>query len=104
MSSFKGYVYVVISGIALLAAAVFLALQWDIAKLTAGFSVYGSPREGVPTIYVMLGSAVGGLLVYWMCRMMVRGVRILWKVRGEQGRAAEAPSQRVRAGSERQNP
>ena len=86
MSSFKGYVFVMVSGIVLLAAVVFLALQWDVGKLTAKFSVYGSPQEGVATIYVMLGSAAGGVLVYWMCRLMIRGARILRKVRRDQGR------------------
>lgn len=87
MGGFKGYLYVVVSGLVLLAAAIFVAAQWDTGndKLQCGFSVYGSP-DSRPTIYVILASAVGGVLVYWMCRLMVRGVRTLRKARRDQSR------------------
>ena len=83
MKTFKAYVYVIVSGLVLLAAAVFLALQWDLRRTRSTFSAYG-PDRTVPTVYLVVGSAVGGIVVYWMCRLMVRGARVLWDQRREK--------------------
>ena len=77
MDSFKGYVYVVFSSAVMLAATVFTALQWG-GQST--FSAYG-PDVTTRTIWLVLGSAGGGVVVYGMGRIMIRGVRILWKLR-----------------------
>jgi len=98
MNNFKGYILVIVGGSALLAAATFTALQWG-GRST--FSAYG-PDVTTRTVWLVLGSAAGGLLVYWMGRMMIRGVRILWKVRREQQRAlAEARHAQRKVGAER---
>ena len=92
MNNVRGWAYVIVSGLVLLAAAAFLALQWDRTALRSTFSAYG-PQRTVPTLYFALGSAAGGLLVYWMLRLMVRGVRLLRRARRQRPlrEAAEAP-------------
>jgi len=77
MESFKGTVYVIFSGSALLAATVFVALQWG-GRST--FSAFG-PDKTTRTIWLVLGSAAGGVVLYGMVRILTRGVRILRKVR-----------------------
>jgi hypothetical protein len=83
MKTLRGYLYVIGGGLALLAAAAFVALQWDFNKASSTFSAYG-PDRTVPTLYIVLGSAAGGIVVYWMSRLTARGVGILWQGRREQ--------------------
>jgi hypothetical protein len=85
MRSLKAYFYVIVSGAGLLATAVFLALQWDLDRTRSTFSAFG-PDRTVPTIYLIVGSGVGGLIVYGLCRLMIRGVLILWELRRQQDR------------------
>jgi uncharacterized membrane protein YdjX (TVP38/TMEM64 family) len=80
----KAYVYVIVSGVVLLAEVVFAALQWG---STSRFSAYG-PEVPTRTIYLVLGSAGGGVLAYWMCRVLARGTAILWRARRERQRIA----------------
>jgi len=95
MEKLKAYVYVIVSGLGLLAAVVFAALQWGNQST---FSAYG-PTVSVRTIWLVLASAAGGLAFYWLCRLLARGGRILWRLRGEQARiAAEVQRQEKRAG------
>ena len=77
LAHFKGTVYVLVSGLILLAAAIFVALQWGGQSVVSAFG----PDVSVRTTYLVLGSAAGGVLAYWMARLMVRGVGILRKAR-----------------------
>ena len=88
MEKFKGYIYTIFSGVLLGIAGVFTALQW---ANTSHISVFGKELD-VSTSWLVLGSAAGGLLAYWLIRMLAHGARILLKVRAAK-----------RAG-ERQNP
>ena len=77
MENFKGYVYTIFSGLLLLIALIFTALQWgNYGDVTA----FG-PSVKVRTIWLVLASAVGGVLAYWLIRLLAHGARILWKVR-----------------------
>ena len=81
----KGYVLVVPIGIVLLATVVLVVLQWGNA---ASFSLYGrnlTPHTeggktvgGVNTALLMVLSAVGGLVVVWLCKVFVYGLRAVW--------------------------
>ena len=82
MNLLKAYVYVIVSGVVLLAGLVFVALQWG---STSRFSAYG-PEVPTRTIFLVLGSAAGGVLAYWMFRLLARGAAILWKARRERQR------------------
>jgi len=62
--------------VVLVAAAVFLILQWDFQTMRCEFSVYGAPRNA-PTLYVMLLSAAGGLLLYGCIRLVIHGTVLL---------------------------
>jgi len=77
MDNFKGYVYTIFSGVLLGIAVIFTALQWgNYSDITA----FG-PLVRVPTIWLVLASAVGGLLAYWLIRLLANGAAILLKVR-----------------------
>ena len=77
MENIKGYVYTIFSGVLLGIALVFAALQW---ANTSHISVFGKELD-VSTSWLVLGSAAGGLLAYWLVRLLARGARILLKVR-----------------------
>jgi len=85
MENFKGYVYTIFSGLLLAAALVFTLLQWG-SKST--FSLFGKPVENVVTFWIVLFSAVGGIVVLYLVRLFVRGVRLLHKVRSAERLAA----------------
>ncbi len=77
MENFKGYVYTIFSGLLLGIAAIFTALQWgNYGDITA----FG-PSVKVRVIWLVLASAVGGVLSYWLIRLLAHGAAILWKVR-----------------------
>jgi uncharacterized integral membrane protein len=73
---FKAYLYITVSLVLLVATAVFLVLQWDVKTLTCRFTFYGSPREA-PAVVVMLVSAVAGFVLYFVLRLMGRGIVLL---------------------------
>jgi hypothetical protein len=77
MENFKGYVYTIFSGLGLLIALIFVALQWG---GQSKFSAFG-PEVTTRTIWLVLASAGGGVVAFWLMRLLARGVRILWKVR-----------------------
>ena len=81
MENFKGYVYTIFSGLGLLVALIFVALQWGGKSEISAFG----PGVEAQTIWVVLASAVGGVVAFWLIRLLARGVRILWKVRRRQG-------------------
>ena len=90
-SSVKGYVLVVFSGLAILAAVLLLVLQWG---NRSAFSLYGKnygqnpPDGGVNTALLMLLSAAGGLVMAGLIWILFRGARAIRK-----GRRAEAQEQ-----------
>ncbi len=86
--NFKGYVYTIFSGVLLGIAVIFTALQWGNDSTITAFG----PEVHVRTVWLVLASAVGGLLAYWLIRLLSNGVAILLKVRA------------ARRANERQNP
>ena len=92
----KGYVLVVFSGLVILAAVVEVVLQW---AHVSQFSLYGYPYDiivvdgkmqgGTNTALLMIGSAVGGVVILAMCIIMFKGI---WALR-RGFREAEKPSQ-----------
>lgn len=97
----KGTVLVVVSGAVILAAGVLIVLQWG---NPAEFSLYGknysirfqedgkTATEGVNTGLLMLCSAAGGVLVFWMTKVLLGGIGALRKAskESETREAAEA--------------
>ena len=80
MENFKGYVYTIFSGLGLLAALIFVALQWGGVSEVSAFGPEVKPR----TIWLVLASAVGGVVAFWLIRLLARGVGILWKARRQR--------------------
>lgn len=84
MNLMKAYLYVIVSGVVLVAAAAFAALQWgSVSK----FSAFG-PEVPTRTVYLVLASACGGVLCLWMCRLLARGAGILWRARRQRSQIA----------------
>jgi len=77
MENFKGYVYTIFSGLGLLVALIFVSLQWGGQSQLSAFG----PEITTRTIWLVLASASGGVVAFWLIRLLARGVRILWKVR-----------------------
>ncbi len=82
MSILKAYFYVVIGGLAVVAGVAFTALQWG---THSRFSAFG-PEMRMRTAYFVVLCAVGGMVVYWMVRLLVRGAAILIEERRRERR------------------
>ena len=78
---FKGYVQVVLSGLVIFAATVLVILQWG---NHAKFSLYGKNVPQANTAILMLTSAAGGLALWFLAKMMIRGVGTLRRGRRQQ--------------------
>ena len=74
----QGYLQVIIGGLVLLAGVVLIVLQWG---NQSAFSLYGQNRN-INTALLMVCCIVGGLAAPWVCRLVYRGVVILYKSRG----------------------
>lgn len=103
----KGTVLVVISGAVILAAGVLVILQWG---NPAEFSLYGknysirfqedgkTATGGVNTGLLMVCSAAGGLLMFWMAKVLLGGIVALRKARKDtEAREATKALNTVRA-------
>ena len=88
----KGYLLTCVGGLVAGAGVVFVVLQWGV---TSTFSFYGKPIENVPTIYLMLASAVGGPVFFFVCWQALRGVAILYKSRRAQAKGRQQLKQAV---------
>ncbi len=86
MENFKGYVYTILGGLGTLIALIFVALQWRNGSKVTAFG----PEVEIRTIWVVLASAAGGVVTLWLMRLLVRGARMLHKVRRRQGSAKPA--------------
>ena len=73
----KGYTLVIVSSVILLAVLVFLILQWG---STAKFSLFG-PEKQANTGLLILTSAVGGIVILYVCKMMTCGIALLRRTR-----------------------
>ena len=73
--SIKGYVAVILSGLVILAAAVLVLFQWG---NFCDISLYGKNTK-YNTGMTMLLSAVGGLLIYHLTRMLIWGIKAISK-------------------------
>lgn len=83
-NTFKGYFLTVLCGLLVFAIVIFLILQWP-AELQSKFSIYGK-HVTVPTIWMMLGAAVGGLVFLMMCWLLAKGIGILYVSRRDEAR------------------
>ncbi|MCE5279828.1 MAG: hypothetical protein ABFD92_05600 [Planctomycetaceae bacterium] len=73
INSIKGYVYLGISVLVLAAAILFVLLQWgNVSRITA----YG-PAVDVNTLLLVFFSAVGGVVMVLMVRLLRHAVRLL---------------------------
>ena len=88
MNRWKGHFLVIVGGAVLLVAAVFLALQWGSSSTISAFG----PEVPVPTVWLLPASAAGGVVVYWACRLMIRGCSILRRARREERKGQAAPA------------
>jgi len=84
MENIKGYVYTIFSGLLLLVGLIFVALQWGNDSSITAFG----PEVKVRTIWLVLCSATAGILATFLVRLLVRGLRVLHKVRSERRRIA----------------
>lgn len=111
MNNFKGYVYTIFSGVLLAIAVLFIALQWGNRSDVTAFGPTVQPR----TIWLVLFSAIGGMLAFWLIRVFLRGVNILHKARSEQkrivsaaskasGKSADAAAKQTKASDESDSP
>ncbi len=76
----KGYVFVLVSGVLILAGVVLVILQWGNA---ANFSLYGKNIPNANTGLIMLCSAVGGIMLLILAKMMLGGALALRRGRIE---------------------
>ena len=94
----KAYVSVTVGGLVLAAAALLVILQW---ANVAEFSVYGynlsvnwesgpRPTGGINTALLILCSAVGGVALWWLIRVVWSG---FWAIR--RARQAEEKLQKT---------
>lgn len=82
MTRLKAYLYVVVGSTVVLAAGAFAALQWG---SHSRFSAYG-PEVTTRTVWLVLASAGGGVVVLWTGRLLVRGLSLLWGERRREQR------------------
>ncbi len=88
---FKGYFFIILSGIVLLAAAILIILQWD---RVAMFSIYGSQEMPVNTALLILASAACGVVGVFLIKMLFHGIGSLR--RGLREKARKSIDQRLR--------
>ena len=81
LAALKLYVMIVFSGVILLAALVLLVLQWG---NRAAFSLYGT-NTNPRTWLLVLASAAGGVVAWWMIKVLWRGIAGLHRLRGSSG-------------------
>lgn len=86
MRKIKGWAQVVVSGVVLLLAAVLVGLQWG---NRAEFSLYGQNRH-VNTLVLMGLCLGGGVVLWWMLRLLGRGIRTLRTPPDKAGQAGKA--------------
>jgi len=80
--SLKSYIMVVLSGLVIFATVLLVVLQWG---NTGKFSLYGKNIDDANTAIIMLCSAGGGVVLVYVCRMMIRGAVTLYKSRRAAG-------------------
>ena len=99
---FKGYFLTVLSCLVLLAAAILVIGN---AQNTGAFHLYVRNVPDFNMALLMLLSAAGGILIAWMFRRLIGGIRLIVAGRRRaamdrpasappQNRGAEAPSER----------
>jgi len=76
----KNYILAVLGGLVLLAGVLLILLQWG--NETENFSLYGrSMTDGVNLALLMGGSAVGGVVLWFMLRMFLASTMGIWRSR-----------------------
>ena len=91
----RAYIIAVVCGLILLAAVLLVILQWG---NPAEFSLYGknyslrfqkdgSASGGVNTGLLIIISAAGGILLFYVCKLLVWGIRTI--VRSRRATAAQ---------------
>ncbi len=88
---FKGWLYVLYSGLFLAAAILLVLLQWG---NSADFSLYGKNLPGVNVALLMVLCVLGGLKARWAVKVLFRGLGLLREVRKAQ-KLAEAAARKA---------
>jgi hypothetical protein len=86
-SSLKARIAAVFSSLVILAGVLLIALQWG---NEGDFSLYGKNIPDAKMWLIMLASAAGGLVLYWMFRLLLWSVAIIWKDRRQAKAKQEA--------------
>jgi hypothetical protein len=97
-SELKGRLLTLSAGFVVLAGLLFVILQWGVDST---YSLYGKPMEGVNTLYLVVGAAVGGQIFLLACRLLLKGMLILRRNRREEARiraVAAGAAQSAQAG------
>ncbi len=69
----KGYIYVIFSGLFLIAGGLLIALQWG---NPAEFSLYGKNMKANMALLMLISAGIG-LLTPWLIRMFFHGAKAL---------------------------
>jgi len=80
----KIYAQLIVSGAILLAALVLLVLQWG---NRAALSLYGTNKQA-NTLLLMLACAVGGVVAWWLLKVLWRAAIGLYKLRQQAAQPA----------------
>ena len=84
-SKFKGYFQTIVCGLIVIAGLLFLILQYRSGQ-TADMMVYGSPKLNIPTIWVIVISALLGPVFMLCCWRLAGGITILYSLRRAEKR------------------
>lgn len=77
-SALRGWFFTILAGLLLIAAAVFIITQ---ASLRGEFSIFGGHRTQTSTSLLVLFSAVGGVIVWYVILLLAMGIRELMRYR-----------------------
>lgn len=79
----KGYFYLILSGLILIAGGVLVGLQW---AMRTPFTVYGKHIEQASTLLIMVCCIAGGLILPLLFRLLFRGMGALREAARAQAR------------------
>jgi hypothetical protein len=74
LETLRGYVLTGIASVVILAGVVLVFMN---SGNTGKFHLYVRSLETFSTAWLMVLSAVGGLVLYWMARLLIRGIKLI---------------------------
>ena len=81
LQSVKNYVYVIVSGLVIVAGVLLILLQWG--NTTHNFSLYGKTSSVNPAL-LMLCPAGGGVVLWYLGKLFLAGGAGIWQRRREK--------------------